>query len=86
VDDRKIPHAFFAGDTRPFVQVWSTKAWSLNLNGRRVNFHGVLSCDASKYAEADLPGWRGSITPDRYSLTNANGWSAGGHTVGPSRG
>lgn len=64
------PHAFFAGDTRPFVQVWGTKAWLPGLSGRQVSFHGILACDASRYA-ADLPGWRGSITPDRYSVIAA---------------
>ncbi len=34
------PYAFHAGDTRPFVQVWETKAWSLNLSNQQVTFHG----------------------------------------------
>ncbi len=64
------PHAFFAGDTKPFVQVWGNKAWSLSLTGRQVTFHGILACDAATYS-VNLPGWRGSITPDRYSVKGA---------------
>ncbi len=60
------PHAFHAGDTRPFVQVWGTKAWSLNLSNQQVTFHGILTCDTSTYA-LSLPGWLGSIKPDRYT-------------------
>ncbi len=60
------PHAFHAGDTRPFVQVWGTKAWSLILSNQQVTFHGILACDTSTYA-LSLPGWLGSIKPDRYT-------------------
>jgi len=60
------PHAFFASDTKPFVQVWETKAWHPLPSGRHVTFHGILSCDISGYG-ASLPGWLGSIKPDRYT-------------------
>jgi hypothetical protein len=62
------PRAFFAGDREPFVQVWGTRAWDPRLTGRQVIFHGLLVCDTSTY-RGELPGWQGSITPDRYSLT-----------------
>ncbi len=58
------PHAFFTANTKSFVQVWGTKAWSLDLNGRRVVFHGILTCDTQTYS-GELPGWQGSIRPDR---------------------
>jgi len=63
------PRAFHTGDTTPFVQVWGSPARSLNLSNRQVTFHGLLSCDASKYHDASLPGWKGSMIPDRFSTT-----------------
>lgn len=57
--------AFYFNDTKPFIQVWGTKAWSVNLSGRRVTFHGTLTCDAAKN-DIGPPGWRASMTPDRY--------------------
>jgi hypothetical protein len=59
--------AFHAGDTTPFVQVWSTRIRVQPVNGRRVAFHGILACDAPKYRDVSLPGWTASITPDRFS-------------------
>jgi hypothetical protein len=58
-------YAYFARDTKPFVQVWETN-WPFSLTRRYVTFHGVLSCDAAA-ANRGLPGWRASIQPDRYS-------------------
>jgi hypothetical protein len=63
------PHAFFANDRKPFVQVWDTKIWSLTSTHHRVTFHGVLTCDAATNGE--LPGWQGSIRPDRYVIVQA---------------
>lgn len=62
---RPNPHAFFAGDTHAFVEVWGTIRWSVPENHVAI-VHGTLACDAAENI-SNLPGWRASIRPNHVS-------------------